>query len=68
LPARVYGGIDITEIGSGLVIMNEEDFANLVESIKQAGENKHGSREPSRKFKFSALDSKEIRHKLEKSQ
>ena len=48
--------------------MNEQDFTNLVESIKQAGEIKQGSREPSRKFEFSPLDIKEIRHKLDKSQ
>lgn len=48
--------------------MNEEEFNNLVESIKQAGEIKKGVREPSRVFDFSPLDIKEIRHKLNKSQ
>lgn len=48
--------------------MNEEEFNNLVESIKQAGEIKKGLREPSRVFDFSPLDIKEIRHKLNKSQ
>ncbi len=48
--------------------MNEEDFNNLVESIKQAGEIKKGLREPSRIFEFSPLDIKEIRHKLNQSQ
>lgn len=48
--------------------MNDQDFANLVESIKQAGEIKKGGREPGRKFEFTPLDIKAIRHKLNKSQ
>jgi len=48
--------------------MNEEDFDNLVESIKQAGEIKQGVREPARVFEFSPMDIKEIRHQLNKSQ
>lgn len=48
--------------------MNDMDFANLVESIKQAGEIKRGQREPSRVFEFSPMDIKEIRQKLDKSQ
>ena len=48
--------------------MNDNDFNNLVESIKQAGEIKQGLREPSRVFEFSPMDIKEIRRKLEKSQ
>ena len=48
--------------------MNEEDFANLVESIKQAGEIKKGIREPSRVFEFTPMDIKAIRQKLDKSQ
>lgn len=48
--------------------MNEEDFANLVESIKQAGEIKKGQREPSRVFEYTPMDIKEIRQKLDKSQ
>jgi putative transcriptional regulator len=48
--------------------MNEEDFNNLAESIKQAGEIKQGLREPSRVFEFSPMDIKEIRHNLDKSQ
>jgi putative transcriptional regulator len=51
-----------------MVIMNDEDFANLVESIKQAGEIKRGLREPGRRFEFTPMDIKEIRHKLDKSQ
>ena len=48
--------------------MNDEDFENLVESIKQAGEIKRGQREPSRVFEFTPMDIKEIRQKLNKSQ
>lgn len=48
--------------------MNDQDFANLLESIKQAREIKKGVRGPSRKFEFTPLDIKAIRHKLNKSQ
>lgn len=48
--------------------MNDEEFNNLVESIKQAGEIKKGTREPSRVFEFSPMDIKEIRKQLQKSQ
>ena len=33
--------------------MNDEDFANLVESIKQAGKIKKGLLQPSRTFEFN---------------
>jgi putative transcriptional regulator len=48
--------------------MNEDNFNDLVESIRQAGEIKQGLREPGRVFEFSPMDIKEIRHKLDKSQ
>ena len=48
--------------------MNDEDFANLVDSIKQAGEIKRGQRDPGRVFEFTPMDIKEIRQKLNKSQ
>ncbi|MGB0385450.1 MAG: NadS family protein [Ardenticatenaceae bacterium] len=48
--------------------MNDEDFANLVESIKQAGQIKKGLAEPSRTFEFNPLDIKAIRQKFHKSQ
>lgn len=48
--------------------MNEQDFAMLVESIKQAGEIKRGQLEPGRVFEFSPLDVKTIRAKLQRSQ
>lgn len=48
--------------------MNDQEFTELVESIKQAGEIKKGLREPSRKFEFTPLDIKAIRQQLNKSQ
>ncbi len=48
--------------------MNEKDFAELVESIKEAGAIKRGERKPSRVFEFSPMDIKGIRQKLDKSQ
>jgi putative transcriptional regulator len=48
--------------------MKDEDFANLVESIKQAGEIKKGLRPPSRRFEISPLDVKAIRENLNQSQ
>ncbi len=48
--------------------MNEKDFAELVESIKEAGEIKRGLRQPSRVFEYSPMDIKAIREKLDKSQ
>jgi putative transcriptional regulator len=48
--------------------MNDKEFAELTESIKQAGEIKRGLRQPSRVFEFSPLDIKDIRAKLDKSQ
>lgn len=48
--------------------MNEQDFANLVESIKQAGQIKRGELAPGRIFEFSPLDIKAIRGKFHKSQ
>ena len=48
--------------------MNDKDFAELMESIKQAGEIKRGLRQPSRVFEYSPMDIKGIRAKLDKSQ
>lgn len=45
--------------------MNDEDFANLVESIKQAGQIKKGLLEPTPIFEFNPLDIKAIRQKLQ---
>jgi putative transcriptional regulator len=51
-----------------MVGMNEQEFSDLVESIKQAGEIKRGQREPGRVFEFTPMDIKKIRQKLDKSQ
>lgn len=48
--------------------MNDKDFSELVDSIKQAGEIKRGVRQPSRVFEFSPMDIKQIRQTLDKSQ
>jgi len=48
--------------------MKEKDFANLVESIKEAGLIKAGKLPPSRRFEIRPLDIKAIREKLQKSQ
>ena len=48
--------------------MNEQDFALLVESVKQAGAIRRGTLEPSRTFEFTPLDVKAIRTRLQKSQ
>lgn len=48
--------------------MNEHDFANLVESVKQAGQIKRGELQPGRRFEFSPIDIKAIREQFQKSQ
>jgi putative transcriptional regulator len=48
--------------------MNDKDFANLVESVKQAGQIKRGEIKPGRLFEFSPLDIKAIREQFQKSQ
>ena len=48
--------------------MNEQDFANLVESVKQAGQIKRGELKPGRRFEFSPIDIKAIREQFQKSQ
>ncbi len=48
--------------------MNDKDFAELVESIKEAGAIKRGGRKPSRVFESSPIDIIRIRQKLDKSQ
>lgn len=46
--------------------MNNKDFAELVDRIKQAGEIKRGLRKPSRVFEYSSMDIKAIRQKVKK--
>ena len=48
--------------------MNENEFNNLVESIKEAEKINKRELLPSRRFEFSPLDIKTIREKLHKSQ
>ena len=48
--------------------MNEQDFANLVESVKQAGQIKRGTLAPGRRFEFDPIDIKAIREQLHQSQ
>ena len=48
--------------------MRAEDFSELVTSIKEAGDIKRRSREPSRVFEIMSVDIKAIRQKLRRSQ
>jgi len=48
--------------------MNEEDFDQLCESIRQAGDIKRGKRKASRVFKVEDPDAKAIRERLGLSQ
>lgn len=48
--------------------MKNEDFLKLAESIKQAGQIKHGHMRPSRVFKYKIPNIRSIRSKLHISQ
>ena len=48
--------------------MKNEDFNNLVKSIKQAGRIRQGKMKASRVFEFKPADIKKIRGQLHKSQ
>ena len=48
--------------------MKNQDFDNLVKSIKQAGKIRRDEMKPSRTFQFSPADIKGIRLRLKKSQ
>ena len=48
--------------------MEEKNFERLLESLSQAVQIKNGEIEPSRTFKFNALDVKKLRANLKKSQ
>ena len=48
--------------------MKDNDFNNLVESVKQAGKIHKKQMEPSRKFEITPLDVKRIRQELHKTQ
>lgn len=45
--------------------MNDEDFEQLCESIRQAGEIRKGKRKPSRTFKVGDPDPKAIRELID---
>lgn len=46
--------------------MNEKDFNNLVESIKEAGQIKASKLPPNSRFEYSPFDIKAIRKKPKK--
>jgi putative transcriptional regulator len=48
--------------------MKKKDFAKLIESIKQAGEIRHGHQRPSRVFRYRVPNIRTIRSKLRVSQ
>ena len=48
--------------------MRTDDFDDLLESVKQAGQIKRGERKPSRSFEFAPQDVRAIRKRLGKSQ
>jgi putative transcriptional regulator len=48
--------------------MNDELFAELFESVREAGEIMRGEREPSRVFEVEAPDAKRIRERYKLSQ
>jgi putative transcriptional regulator len=48
--------------------MNEKDFSELVESIKEAGAIKKGKKKPSRRFEITEPDIQAIRNRLDLSQ
>ena len=48
--------------------MKAKDFDRLVEGVKQFVRVKNGDMKPSRVFEFTALDVKELRESLHKSQ
>lgn len=48
--------------------MREQDFRNLVKSVRQAGRIRRGQMKPSRVYTFKPTEIKSIRSKLGKSQ
>ena len=48
--------------------MREQDFRNLVKSVRQAGRIRRGQMKPSRVYTFRPTEIKSIRSKLGKSQ
>lgn len=48
--------------------MNKENFAELVESVKQAGAIKRGEQKPSRRFEMKPQNVRRIRRRFDASQ
>ena len=48
--------------------MKDNDFQNLVQSVKQAGKIRRGAMKPARVANFNPADVRAIRKKLDKSQ
>ena len=48
--------------------MRDEDFSQLIDSVKEAGAIMRGEKEPSRRIEVSALDIKVIRERTKKMQ
>jgi len=48
--------------------MKKQEFENLVESIRQAGQIRRGEAQPSRVVEFAPVDVKAVRRRLGKSQ
>ena len=46
--------------------MKDDDFSELVTSIKEAGDIKRGSRAPSRVFEIGPVDIKAVRQRLQR--
>ena len=48
--------------------MKDDDFSELVTSIKEAGDIRRGNRAPSRVFEIGPVDIKAVRQRLQRSQ
>lgn len=48
--------------------MNEQQFSELLKSVRQAGKIERGERKPSRIYRFSPVDTKKIRERTGLSQ
>jgi len=60
--------IGADQAGQGRMEMKDEDFAELVESVKEAGAIMRGEVQPSRRIEVTSLDIKAIREGTKKSQ
>ena len=48
--------------------MKDDDFSEMVTSIKEAGDIRRGNRAPSRVFEIGPVDIKAVRQRLQRSQ